>query len=504
MKTDRDHAGLRATPSSPYFPLKIASFPTSYHQILYRSRMNPWLLFLTITLEGYVVLAMELLAIRQLTPFVGSSTDSISIIIAAVLLPLAIGYHVGGSTRFTPKQSVELRFRLARNLLMAGAIFTLGFVYIHVGSFFEMLSAMGIADRLVRTVIYVLLFLVYPTYLLGQTIPLASQAMPPDNLARLTGRMLFYSTMGSFLGSVVSTIVLMTWLGVHNTFTFTLALLMGLVILLTNKVRHPYTGVALILLAYTVHMNGNAILAKLHIVQNNAYNQVAVYQQGGNRILSVNGSASSKLDSSIPPKAFPYAEFIEANILRNLSPYKKHDILVIGAGGFTLGLQDQNNRYTYLDIDPDLKTTAEKHFLGHELGKNKYFVAQSARSYLRDTSTSYDVIVIDAFTNRMTIPAELITQEFFMEVRSRLKPRGIMAANIIASPSFETEYSRTVDATLRSVFPSLSRQIVLPPGLTYQSPQANLIYTFIQPEKPVPASTPRPYTDTLNRYFLHH
>jgi len=54
------------------------------------------LLFLTILLEGYVVLASELIAIRTLVPFVGSGTEVIAIVISAVLLPLAVGYHIGG------------------------------------------------------------------------------------------------------------------------------------------------------------------------------------------------------------------------------------------------------------------------------------------------------------------------------------------------------------------------------------------------------------------------
>ena len=50
-------------------------------------------LFYSIILaEGYVVLSTELLAIRLLIPFVGNSTETLSIIIAAVLMPLAIAF----------------------------------------------------------------------------------------------------------------------------------------------------------------------------------------------------------------------------------------------------------------------------------------------------------------------------------------------------------------------------------------------------------------------------
>ncbi len=55
-------------------------------------------LFLIIFLEGYVVLSTELLAIRLLLPFTGSGTDTVSIIIAAILMPLAFGYFAGGLT----------------------------------------------------------------------------------------------------------------------------------------------------------------------------------------------------------------------------------------------------------------------------------------------------------------------------------------------------------------------------------------------------------------------
>ena len=53
-------------------------------------------LFAVILLEGFVVLAFELLAIRQLIPFVGSSTDVVAIVIGAVLMPLSFGYYSGG------------------------------------------------------------------------------------------------------------------------------------------------------------------------------------------------------------------------------------------------------------------------------------------------------------------------------------------------------------------------------------------------------------------------
>jgi hypothetical protein len=55
--------------------------------------VSPALLILgAIAIEGYVVLAVELVAIRQLTLYGGNATNIVAIVIAAVLLPLAFGY----------------------------------------------------------------------------------------------------------------------------------------------------------------------------------------------------------------------------------------------------------------------------------------------------------------------------------------------------------------------------------------------------------------------------
>src|SRR4028118_240411 len=80
------------------------------------------LLLAAIAIEGYAVLAVELLAIRQLTPYVGNATDTVAIAIAAVLLPLALGYEAGGRASFAPGDEAGVRRQLTRNLLIAPLI----------------------------------------------------------------------------------------------------------------------------------------------------------------------------------------------------------------------------------------------------------------------------------------------------------------------------------------------------------------------------------------------
>jgi hypothetical protein len=115
------------------------------------------LLFFIIFLEGYIVLSAELLAIRQTLPFVGSGTDTVSIIIAAVLMPLAFGYYAGGQHRG------RIRNKLVRNLLIAGAFLTVGLSYLVLTWFFATLTeGLEWKNRLLLITFYALLFIITP------------------------------------------------------------------------------------------------------------------------------------------------------------------------------------------------------------------------------------------------------------------------------------------------------------------------------------------------------
>src|SRR3712207_6412952 len=103
-----------------------------------------------VAIEGYVVLAVELLAIRQLIPYVGNATDTIAIIIAAVLLPLAFGYEAGGRAGVTPGDEAAIRRQLTRNLLLAALVLAFGLSHPFLVAFFGLLDGLGLGHRLVQ------------------------------------------------------------------------------------------------------------------------------------------------------------------------------------------------------------------------------------------------------------------------------------------------------------------------------------------------------------------
>lgn len=454
------------------------------------------------------MLASELLAMRQMIAFVGSGTEVIAIIISAVLLPLAAGYHTGGSLfrkQFSAKvdfnKRLSVRKLLLRNFLCAMAVLTFGLSYPVLVLFMDVIFILGIKNHIVLTIFYCGLFLVYPVYLLGQTVPLISHYFSGKRQSESTGRMLFFSTAGSFLGSVLSTLILMNTVGVHNTVIITLSLLLLSCVLLTKKLSRFDNAIAAALLALAILFNSNTTMQNIGILSNNNYNTVSVvtYENEGSKELIINGSRASKYAPN-PSDRYHYTQFIEKTFIPK-NAAKPRNILIIGAGGFTIGYEDGFNHYTYIDIDKDLKMVAEKYLLPQPLLPNKQFIPKSARDFLRNhTHEKYDLIISDLYTNTRSIPMEATTREYLLALKAVLNEGGVIVSNIICRPDMGDKFSRRYANTFASVFPSYTRQIVTPFTLFEGADKtANVLHIYF--DKPLEDDA-TVYTDDKTTFSL--
>ncbi len=460
-------------------------------------------LFLIIFLEGYVVLSTELLAIRLLIPFTGSGTDTVSIIIAAVLMPLAFGYFAGGgfrTKRRNGRRAFTVRDRLVLNLVIAAAILTPGLSHVFLEwAFNKAVFSWGWTNRLALTAAYSSVFLVIPVFLLGQTVPLVSNFFSRQRLAAIAGRILFFSTMGSFMGAVFCTLVLMAMFGVHNAVIATIACMAALTLILARKKFSFSTLTVSFCLALSLALNSPAALRHFHIVAYNKYNLVQIedWKKENIRMLKLNRSYASGIDKYSDQPVLIYASYIENNFLKPLYDDTRppREILVLGAGGFTMGRFDDLNHYTFVDIDSDLKKIAEEKFLEEKLGANKTFVAIEARAYLNQTRQQYDLIIMDLYRDPVSVPENLITKEFYEQVKSHVRPGGAVVGNYFASPTFADLYSVNLDNTLRSVFPHINRQIIRDyDPWSRERDWTNIIYSYIN-TAPISSDI---YTDDKN------
>lgn len=430
-----------------------------------------------VLLEGFVTISAEILTIRQLIPFVGNSVVVTSLIIGIFLLFLAYGYRAGG--RIQSNHAAVLM----RNLLVASLLLGVGLSYVFLALWFSLWKSFALIS-------YLLLVTAPLVYLLGQTVPLTLHLFPDAQSIKtglLSGRILHINTLGSFLGAVLTSVVLFSWLGVAWTVAINTAILLFLGFLLFSSRTQLSACIGMLLLALPITLTLNVFVEQAYFLKTNHYANyrvsTIVNPEESYKRLEVNNTAASKIDAQ--ERGYPYIEMIKSILLNDLAMHGK-DILILGAGGFTLSLNDHDNHYVYVDIDPDIKSLSEKHFSGPVIGE---FIAQDARAYLHQTSSRFDAIVMDIYNSPLAIPQHLLTREYFESLTQVLKPQGVVVLNMIANPRFADDYARRVDQTLRSVLGYCTNQ-----PTHYKNELTNLVYVCY-PEHREKRDI---YTDNLN------
>lgn len=446
--------------------------------------LSPSQILFIIWLEGFVTISVEILAIRQLLPSVGNSVIITSLIIGVFLLFLAYGYQAGG------RKQTQLLSKLSRNFFWAAIAIGFGLSYAFITLFFYVANYFHL-NLLLVLIIYLLLIIAPIVYFLGQTVPITMNLLPLQTVGALGGKVLHFSTLGSFLGAVLTSLIFMNFLGVAWTIVINYFVLAVLILLMTTSPRVPVMGLILLVIGCLVYVVNRHVEISL-FAKTTSYGNYQILpdvkidtgQKG--RVLIINNSYSSFIDEQ--RKGFPYMEVFK-KILFNDLKLTDSDILVLGAGGFTLSAENTfGNRFTYVDIEPQIQNIVKAHFL-HPINGN--FIAADARLYVKEHPGRYDVIVADTFSNVYTIPSQLLTLQYFRDLKMALKPNGIALINIISSPFLNTVYAKRVDNTIRAAFGSCT---VTP--LSFKSSQANMIYVCQNNKE---ASDKMIYTDDMNR-----
>lgn len=442
------------------------------------------MLFIILLLEGFITISVEILTIRQLMPFFGGSVVITSIIIGVFLLFLALGYWRGGGYR------QDFLKQLSRNFAFSMIWIGIGLSYSLIAVFYYLSAYIAHLPFLVSLFLYLLLVLAPIVYWLGQTIPLTTNLFSQKNrVSHISGRALFLSTIGSFLGALLTSLLLFQYLGVAWTVVINCGLLCALIIYMRRGSNLSGWHALGLLLAFVLIAMMNVSAENAQFKRTNNYANYQVIEPADfSKILQINQSNSSLLTTD--KKGFSYIEVVREVLFNQLNLQQKQ-LLVIGAGGFSLTAAGTNdNAVTYLDIDPDIQKVAETHFLNQPI--NGLFIAQDARSYLQQNNTRFDVIFSDAYSHHATVPASLLTLEYFQSLSKHLNADGLLIINIIADPFFRDDYASIVFNTIHAVFPYCA---VVP--IDWQYPLTNLMYIC-----PKVAASHVIYRDDLNTATL--
>ncbi len=437
--------------------------------------MPRFLLYSIVFIEGFCSLGAEVIALRQIIPYLGSSIVVTAPTIGFFLLALALGYHSGA------KVSDNYPATVARNFLLAAVLCGVGLAGATVDFIFS-----TVQEPILAYVVFISVVLCPLAWLLAQTVPILSNLMRHERTGEASGMALYYSTLGSFLGSLLLSLLVMQWLGVAAAvLVCALLLLAGFLLLTRSSGRQALAGLAVAALAILVNTLPRPVIETAYA----NYEVIAVRLADAinPRAFKNNNSVASLIDEGEPRRYARYVQHIRSILLDSLE-LNGREILVLGAGGFTLSHREPSNHYTYVDIDPAIRTIAEKHFLG-EPARGEFLV-DDARRFVARSDRRFSAAIVDVYSAHSSIPGHLVTREFWQGTRRVLETDGVLIANLILDGKLATPYARNLLATIESVYGRCAIEV-----LHKNKPLSNVVVTCLNSNQAQAASL---YVDERN------
>lgn len=437
----------------------------------------------TAGITGALVMVIEVMGSRVIGPFFGVSLFVWTSLITVTLVALAAGYAAGG-TLADRRNPADTLYGL---ILLAGILAAL--VPLLQGPVIRIAAPLGL-----RTGALTASFLLFGPCLfcLGCVSPclvrLAASAM--DRLGRTVGRLYAVSTLGSFAGTVLTGFVLIAYLGVRGVFLLTGAALAGLAAVYFVLYRRRWAALAAVLPISlgaidrpftTMVMDNGTRVTRVHREQNfYADLQVLDYSYGAahTREMVLDGQVQGGIDMTDGRSVYPYAYLLEL-LPWGLAP-RGSDALVVGlgAGIVARGYEGRGVRTNAVEINPAVVSAARQWFGYAPQGD---VTVDDARHFLAREPRTYDYIVLDVFTGDTT-PGHLLTEEAMRLVRARLKPGGILAANLIGAPPPASRATLSILRTARAVFP----HVKMVPCFDTDDPEALGNIILLARDEPLP------------------
>ena len=450
-----------------------------------------------IGISGFVAMVYEVAWTRLLALSLGSSTHAYSLMLATFISGIAAGgwwvarwRHPGGTLEAFGKAELALAASLFVSIWFSDL---LPWWFVELSELLERTpGAFALYELIQALVCFGVMFL--PAACLGTTLPLASRAATAALAVsgRSVGRVFALNTLGTVLGAVVGGLVLLPVLGLARTFALGIAVnaLLGMAILAPRwRHRALVWAVPAAVLAVTwwgairlqprwerafalgiwragitrptlADYRAMVDAVDLRFYRDGAGSSVAVIadrlSSGVEQLsLRVNGKtdATSVGDMS--------TQVLMAHVPMLVGPGGR-EALVVGLGsGVTVGSflrHPSITRVEVVEISPEVVEVAGRFFglANHSalLDPRVHLVLEDAKTFLQTTPRTYDVIATEPSNPWMAGVAGVFSREYYLNLRSRLNPGGVVAQWFQVYESSD----RIVDIvihTFSSVFPNV-------------------------------------------------
>jgi spermidine synthase len=394
-------------------------------------------------------LVLEVLGGRLLAPFYGASVETWAAVISVSLGALACGYEIGGRWAQGTR-----RLTLFALLLLGGAL-SIACARAFGGPILRATLLMAQGGAIASAT-----FLLGPAlFFLGALNPAAACWLAQGKRTFRAGTVYAVSTAGGIAGALATAFVLIPCMG-HSAILRTVTL--GLIalaaagawiarrgnIIIASAVLGAAAAVDLWRghpLSWAPILSGQTILWH----KNSPYGFLQVSDDARHRVLWENGSLLSMMNLRNSKRLIYIPEMMWALALR---PGASRALVIgLGSGALTLALERRGLEVDSCEMDPDVVFAAGK-FFGFPRRGGAVLVEDGRRCLNKTTGAAYGIVLLDVFRGE-SIPAHLLSSDFFRLVKSRMDSDGVLAANVTSIVGGRgDEPWIALDKTLKTVF----------------------------------------------------
>jgi spermidine synthase len=437
-------------------------------------------------IASFCTLVIELVAGRIMAPYVGVSLYTWTSIIGVVLAGISIGAYLGG----------RIADRYPRSSTLGWLLFLSGLGAFSISPLTNLVGGAQFHTSLMTRILLITAIIFFvPSCLLGMISPVVVK-LTLNNLEKagnVVGKIYAFSTLGSILGTFATGFYLISWMGTRS-----ILLTMGIILVISAVLFGGFfrskKALALLflflLLSFFLPIVGLRVYATTHpaefsfpsspIESIKAFYEYAFkypfeeetyfFKESDYYTIklkkSINGNNGNPLESLVLDHLvhsytdlkdpfyieYEYIRIYEEMVRWQAKKRGSFKSLFLGGGGYTfprfIGAKYPKAETHVVEIDPEITRAAQK-YLGISGNTRIRSFNEDGRWFVMNCKEkgSYDFIFGDAF-NDLSIPYHLTTKEFAIQIKSLLKPDGLLMANVIDSfkkGAFMPSYIRTLE-----------------------------------------------------------
>jgi predicted membrane-bound spermidine synthase len=426
----------------------ICLFKELMKQSAERKQLSDRKWLLAAFIEGAVVLSVEILGAKILTPFFGNSLIVWTSIIGTTITFLTIGYYTGGV--LSRKQDLQ---KILSYLLSVAAVFIL------LMPTWSLWLFKIFADGSLYSSIMAAFFLLGPPMLtLGATSPIIIQHLTRkvSSSGEKSGMVYAVST----LGGICFVFILGFWIIPAQGISVPLVLLSLLLLLFAVSIfrgkLHIVFAILFVLFLlkfFQGHKRKEGKGMRIPYMTEGLMGQLEVLDKvyPGNatsfRHLIINGIPETIItnnEEAISGWSYTHKTAMVASLKKNNA-----DVLLFGFGGGVMATEFSRMKMKtdVVEIDGRLLNIAKRYFYFND--SSITYTVDDARHYMRTAVKKYDLIVFDVFNGEVT-PSYLFTTEGVKELQKLLKKDGIITI----------QFNELINASDKSAYQSICNTLL--------------------------------------------